>query len=116
MTFFVYVGNNALGKQTLSSKKTLPSAKIGTSDRDAATKVRAAVLFYSETLTNFNQVHILPHLINRKSSQWNMQPSGRGPPVGTCSVVHNVQLRSCVILLHSQAETEIFKPPNNAVN
>ncbi len=33
------LNNNALGKQALSSKKTLPSAKIGTSDRDAAKKV-----------------------------------------------------------------------------
>ncbi len=34
------VKNDAIGKQALSSKKTLPSAKIGTSNRDAAKKVR----------------------------------------------------------------------------
>jgi hypothetical protein len=33
------VSNNALGKQTLSNKKTLPSAKIGTSNRDAAKRI-----------------------------------------------------------------------------
>uniref|UniRef100_A0A7S0RKV2 Flagellar associated protein n=1 Tax=Chlamydomonas leiostraca TaxID=1034604 RepID=A0A7S0RKV2_9CHLO len=33
------VNNNAMGKQTLSNKKTLPSPKIGTSNRDAAKKI-----------------------------------------------------------------------------
>lgn len=31
--------NGAVGKQTLSNKKTLPTAKFGTSTRDAAKKV-----------------------------------------------------------------------------
>ncbi len=34
------VHNDAIGKQSLSNKQTLPSAKIGTSNRDAAKKVR----------------------------------------------------------------------------
>lgn len=33
------VNNNAMGKQTLSHKKTLPAPKIGTSNRDAAKKI-----------------------------------------------------------------------------
>lgn len=33
------VNNDALGKQALSSKRTLPSAKIGTSNRDVAKKI-----------------------------------------------------------------------------
>jgi hypothetical protein len=47
------VNNNALGKQAVSTKKTLPSPKIGTSNRDAAKKVR--VVAQSQSGTAYKQ-------------------------------------------------------------